>query len=393
MNYRKKKKNNMILLLLVLLGSLGIGYALLTQELTINGLSKVKANTWDIHFENLVPNQNNVALSTGDVAAVIDTNTETDITYTVTLQKPGDFYEFTVDVVNEGTIDGMVGTVTSKLNDVVIDSEHPLPAYLNYSVTYSDGREILPNHLLAVGATETYKVRLEYKLDISQNDLPSTAQTNTLSFSVNYVQADSTAVTRPTAINGTRYTVNKYDSSVSGYNAVWLNQAVPNGITLYQTQQEALAAIKTASTKDFPFYLKHTIANDIVTESYVEILIDNTTKQNIINLACNSDSTCETKVNAIPNGTYTLRGGDSGASYTANKAVIESMFGTGCSTESHPGTDTASLSCIAGSFYVGAGVIGSVAAGVSSDRCDVYSGGNSYCYWSQSSLASRRFHL
>ena len=84
MKRRKNKKSNLIVLLLVILGSLGIGYALLTQELTINGSSKVNANTWDIHFENLVPNQNNVTLSTNDAAATIDSTTETDITYKVT---------------------------------------------------------------------------------------------------------------------------------------------------------------------------------------------------------------------------------------------------------------------------------------------------------------------
>ena len=194
---RRRNKNHFVFLLLLLLVSIGIGYAFLSQDLTINGTGKVTANNWNIYFDNIVFNSGNVALSQGDVEATINSTTLTDVTYTITLQKPGDFYEFTVDVVNDGSLDAMVNTVSNKLGGVEIDATHPLPSYLNYTVTYSDGITIAPNHLLEAGDTETYKVRLEYRKDISANDLPSTAQTLTLNFSVEYVQADENAVVRP----------------------------------------------------------------------------------------------------------------------------------------------------------------------------------------------------
>ena len=191
---RRNKKSNLVLLLLVILGSLGIGYAFLTQELTINGIGKINSNSWSVYFNNLVLNTNNVTLSTGDVEAVINPSTKTDISFTVTLHKPGDFYEFTVDVVNDGSIDAMIGLVSSKLNNVEIDQEHPLPAYLNYSVTYSDGFNIAEKHLLKSNTHETYKVRLEYNADISANDLPSTDQTYRFTFGIQYQQADNSAI-------------------------------------------------------------------------------------------------------------------------------------------------------------------------------------------------------
>ena len=197
---RRKRKNKYLVLLFLLVLTLGIGYAFLNQDLTINGTGKVTANNWSIYFDNLVPNQNNVALSTGDSAAVINPTTLTDVTYTITLQKPGDFYEFTVDVVNDGSLDAMVSTVSNKLGGVEIDTTHPLPNYLNYSVTYSDGVSIAPNHLLEAGDTETYKVRLEYKTDITANDLPTTNQSLTINFSVEYVQADDNAIAKPVFI-------------------------------------------------------------------------------------------------------------------------------------------------------------------------------------------------
>ena len=148
---------------------IGVGYAVLSASLNITGASSIKDAKWDIHFANVNVTGGSVALSTGDSAATIDTATKTRVDYTVTLNKPGDYYEFTVDVVNAGTIDGMVATVTSKLDDVDIET---LPNYLNYSVTYLDGKKIAANHLLASGVTEKYKVRVEYKKDVTAEDLP-----------------------------------------------------------------------------------------------------------------------------------------------------------------------------------------------------------------------------
>ena len=153
MRVKKQRRQMMKLLLFILLVSISMGYALLRTNLTINGTSKIKGNTWDIHFENLNVTDGSVELSSGDVAAAIGSNT-TEVSYTVTLNQPGDYYEFTVDAVNAGSIDGMVESVTSKLNDTIITT---LPAYLNYSVSYSDGASILPNQYLKAGETETYK--------------------------------------------------------------------------------------------------------------------------------------------------------------------------------------------------------------------------------------------
>ena len=187
---KNNKKKNIVFVLLLLIVGLSIGYSLLSTNLQINGSSKIKGSSWDIHFENVVVNTDSVALTTGDVAATIQSST-TEVSYTVTLNKPGDFYEFTVDAVNAGSVDGMIDSVTSKLNDAVITT---LPAYLDYSVSYSDGVAISPNQYLKAGKSETYKVRVEFKKDIENSELPTTAQTLTFHFEVVYVQADENAV-------------------------------------------------------------------------------------------------------------------------------------------------------------------------------------------------------
>ena len=172
--------------LVILLLSISLGYALLTTNLNIVGTTVVKDNKWDIYFDNVQVKSGSVTAST----PVIDT-AKTTVSYSVTLNLPGDYFEFTVDAKNAGTIDGMISAVSSKLNGTEITT---LPNYLEYSVTYSDGIAIQNNHLLEAGKTETYKVRVGYKKDITKDDLPSTEQTLNLTFSVTYVQADENAV-------------------------------------------------------------------------------------------------------------------------------------------------------------------------------------------------------
>ena len=172
--------------LVILLLSISLGYALLTTNLNIVGTTVVKDNKWDIYFDNVQVKSGSVTVST----PAIDT-AKTTVSYSVTLNLPGDYFEFTVDAKNAGTIDGMISAVSSKLNGTEITT---LPNYLEYSVTYSDGIVIQNNHLLEAGKTETYKVRVGYKKDISATDLPSTEQTLNLTFSVTYVQADENAV-------------------------------------------------------------------------------------------------------------------------------------------------------------------------------------------------------
>ncbi len=193
---KKRRKELYRVLLFILLMIVSIGYAVLSTNLKINGFSKINSSNWDIHFANVVVNSNSVSIGTGDQAATITANNDTEVTYTVTLSKPGDFYEFTVDAVNAGSIDGMISAIVSKLNNTVIDTNHPLPNYLSYSVTYSDGIELANNQYLKAGDTETYKVRVEFLKDIENNQLPSSDQNLSFSFSVTYVQADDNAVVR-----------------------------------------------------------------------------------------------------------------------------------------------------------------------------------------------------
>ncbi|MBQ3308053.1 MAG: hypothetical protein IJG68_07685 [Bacilli bacterium] len=186
---RRDNKQTTTYFILFSLLLIGVIYAILQANLQINGTAKIKSNTWDIHFNNIQVNENSVSIGTGDSPATIDENNNCKVDFEVTLSLPGDFYEFTIDVVNAGTIDGMISTLnkTLKVNNEVVSE---VPDYLEYSVTYSDGLEIEKNHKITAGTTETYLVRLEFKTDIEE--LPE-ATTISTSLVPQYLQADNNA--------------------------------------------------------------------------------------------------------------------------------------------------------------------------------------------------------
>ena len=117
------------MLLILLVCGITIGFAILTTTLEINGIGLIKGNKWDIHWEN-VANEAGVTAQT----PVIDSN-KTTVTYEINLVNPGDYYEFTVDAVNAGSLDGVIIDIKSKFYEADGVTEIEKPAYIDFSVT------------------------------------------------------------------------------------------------------------------------------------------------------------------------------------------------------------------------------------------------------------------
>ena len=172
----KRKSHAKLYLILVFSLSLfiGLGYAYLQTALGINGLTKVSKNSWDVHFENLKASGN----------ATLDGTTS--VKSTVTLN-PGDVYYYTVDVVNDGTIDAKIGSI-SPINVSNI-YQNVLEVDANY-VNPANGEVLSQNDILRAGTKERIKFKVRYK---SESELATSVNgaTLTLKLTVNYVQADS----------------------------------------------------------------------------------------------------------------------------------------------------------------------------------------------------------
>ena len=193
MKVKVNKKIKLISILLVLVMLISVGYALLSTTLTIDGTVNVAATSWKIYFTNVQPTTGSVTPTT---APTTEGTTTTEITWEVDLEEPGDFYEFTVDAVNAGTIDAMINTATA---DIVTSSLTAKQSeYVSYSITYSDGAPVEQYDRLAANSTETLKIRVEFKEDVDPEDLPETDQEIIITYAADYVQADGNAKDRET---------------------------------------------------------------------------------------------------------------------------------------------------------------------------------------------------
>ncbi len=179
---RRIKVLSLVALIVAVLG-LTIAFAALSQTLTINGRASMNKSGWDIHFDNL----SNASI-TGE-AKEISTPQITDGGITldninVSLSKPKDKVEYTVDIVNDGTITAEITNIEmTKLTE-------EQSKYLEFYANYSDGRDVSESDILKPKQKETVKIVIGFKEDITEEDLPKEVATIDFSLAINYVQSD-----------------------------------------------------------------------------------------------------------------------------------------------------------------------------------------------------------
>ena len=196
MRRRRLSMRGAIILLIL---SIGIGYALLSTTLSINGTANFSKNTWNIKFANLVVDGDSTATTiytneTGDQvdgnARIID---DTTIAFNIKLLQPGDYYVFETDIVNDGTIDAILNEIEDP-NTILTDNQK---RYITYSVNYvneSTGPTIDDELLAKKDEEDTNNVKrirvfLKFKNDITSDDLNYvTDEPLSLIYKLKYIQ-------------------------------------------------------------------------------------------------------------------------------------------------------------------------------------------------------------
>jgi len=186
----KNKRTFYMSLMLLIAVCFSIGYAFLSQSLKINGRAGIASNSWIIYFDNLLERSGSIEATS---PAVINAAKD-QIDFGITLDKPGDNYTFEVDIINNGSIDAMIDSVSmsgipSSLNGIV-----------EWKVNYLTGEELQRCDELLANSKRRIKVVVNYNKDIEE--LPDEQDLN-LTFTVKYVQLDNTecTVTNPAGID------------------------------------------------------------------------------------------------------------------------------------------------------------------------------------------------
>ena len=200
-------------------------------------------------------------------------------------------------------------------------------------------------------ATDSYQLFLWLDEDY---EMPNDGSTESYSITVN-VNSNVGAIGVTPTLTET-YVVSTAEMNIGS--------SLPNGVNGRDTAALAMNDWVAIAGSTRPFYLKHILnGSNEIEESYVEFVVT---------------SDMVTANPGMVAGTYTLKGGDYGASYTSNVNTIKAAFGYS-SYPSRCTDNTISFSCSVSGLAAITYDDGSVRAGGGSYRCDVGGDGSSSC--------------
>lgn len=177
---RRNKSRTKYLVVLGLVLCVSIGYAYLSSTLNITGLGHLNRSVWSIYFYDLKVTKGESLASS---APVVSGNKTTSLEYSINFTKPGDVYQFNVDVINDGTMDAMI----SLINRTELTEEQK--KFADFTITYADGSLLAEKNFLGSKMSETFTVTVSYRKDINIEDLPSAESSINFEIGLEYTQA------------------------------------------------------------------------------------------------------------------------------------------------------------------------------------------------------------
>ncbi len=271
-------------------------------------------------------------------------------------------YEITITEKSANTLAASNVRIGLKKNGSIVTGfeSGKLASTLTSSTMRSGSKTLYKDGLVLAQSGSNYTKTDNYQLFLwidSSAVLPNDGTTKYYSVLVNINAIVGALGTRPTEV----YVVSK--------TTMRIGSALRNGVNGRSTPELAMQdwqdIIGTPGATR-PFYLKHVLNNsNEIEESYVEFVVT------------------EDMANANPGmvaGTYSLKGGDSGASYTTNVDTMKAAFGYSTNPDRCT-SDSNSFSCSMSDFGAYAHEYGQVNV-IDTSRyfCYVDYGGSSYCF-------------
>lgn len=165
-----------LLAIFITISGLCIAFANQTAELKIMGTAKVSKTKWEIKFANL----STPALVNG-VTVETEPTIQNEATYIgdyrVNFDKPNSSVSYTFDVVNSGTFDAKLNSITIPTPTCTgnganaIEDATNVCDYLTYTLTKADGTPFSINSIVSKEDSVSLKLTLSYS-DIPQEKWP-----------------------------------------------------------------------------------------------------------------------------------------------------------------------------------------------------------------------------
>ena len=189
----RRRKFTKIYIILALF--ISIGFAYLSTNLNINGTSMFKSSSWNVYFDNIEVDSGSVELQSGDSSPTISSDKLT-VSYQVTCNNPGDYYKFNIDVVNDGSLNAKIDSIT------IPEIPEGYEDNIEFSLKYLDGTNVEEDNVLLAGEKTTFVITTKNRDDISADQLISEAITLPMEVSISYTQIKSSDITTATFKTG-----------------------------------------------------------------------------------------------------------------------------------------------------------------------------------------------
>ena len=179
---RRVKIISVFVMIVAVLG-LTVVFAAMSKNLNINGIAGTDIASWDVHFANLSSvSLTNKAVETNTPNISSDGLSIENIN--VSLKEPKDKATYTVDIVNDGSINAEISRI--KMPELTKEQEK----YLSITATYEDGTDVSVSNIINAGITKAVTISILFKEDIKASDLPKETQEVKIQLELEYVQTD-----------------------------------------------------------------------------------------------------------------------------------------------------------------------------------------------------------
>ena len=201
----KKERNGKtiaIAALIIAVIGLSVGFASISTVLNIKGTGRVQSSSFDVHFESLTTTPSKTETTTIVTAPQIQSGSTEISTYDVTFAQPGDYVTYTFNIVNGGTYDAVIETVTvptptcTGTGDTATTDAKNVCDYITYTLTYDedDNKNAIEvgDTLTKQEASKKAKLTLAYDIDkqVTPEKLPKGAVSiSNLDVSIKYKQS------------------------------------------------------------------------------------------------------------------------------------------------------------------------------------------------------------
>lgn len=251
MQRKRRKTKNLVIVFALIIVCIYVGYSLITSNLQVRTSLDVAKTSFDVHFENLTISKKSTISTLPTLS-----NDKTEISFSITLNSPGDSYIINTDIYNAGTIDAAIGALT--IEGIDANASNYVKAELVYTI---DNKALAVDDVIKAGENEEIECRIVYEYDSEKTDsiLLSEALNLNITLNIEYVKPDKTR------LDNNEYSIRPFNA----YNYLLSNSVLDNEKSKYVSSNNGVDFSSPSSdTNGKGIYTLSSTANDTFPINY-----------------------------------------------------------------------------------------------------------------------------